>query len=340
MAPSLVASGFFCVASGRVDSGGRTQVRESSPPGHAMKDEWYFEIGDGQVYGPYPMAKLQKWAAAGNLMPTHRVRHADSADWVIAAYVDGLELTTSAGTATAAPAEPPKKSRLGFGLGGKKDKLPVESGENVNAVDVCDELLELAYKRGASDVHIDPEEHVVLLQLRVDGALEPVRKLGKKHHAAIVTRMKVLARMDIAEHRMAQDGRFVAELGDDNRRVDIRAACLPTTHGERLTLRLLAIQAARMTLNHLGLSEQPLKTFSEAVAARQGLILLTGPTGSGKSTTLYAALRHRLAHAPGRVITVEDPVEYDLVGVSQVEVDTADKVMFGSVLRNILRSDP
>lgn len=305
-----------------------------------MKDEWYFEIGDGQVYGPHPMAKLQKWAAAGNLMPTHRVRHADSTEWVIAAYVDGLELTTAADApaATATAEEAPK--RRGFRLGRSKPKEPELEDKPINAVDVCNELMELAYERGASDIHIDPEENVVLLQLRVDGALEPHRKLAKKHHAAIITRFKVLAGMDIAEHREAQDGRFMQELGDDEKRIDFRVACLPTTHGERMTLRLLAIEAARMTLNRLGLGEGPRKMLADAIGARQGMILLTGPTGTGKSTTLYAALRHRLASNPGRVITVEDPVEYDLVGVSQVEVDIADKVAFGSVLRNILRSDP
>ena len=130
------------------------------------------------------------------------------------------------------------------------------------------------------------------------------------------------------------------EMGDDQKRVDFRVACLPTTQGERLTLRLLAIEASRMTLNRLGLTEGSHRLLASAIAERQGLVLLTGPTGTGKSTTLYAALRHRLASNPGRIITVEDPVEYDLVGVSQVEVDTADKVAFGSVLRNILRSDP
>ena len=308
-----------------------------------MKDEWYFEIGDGQVYGPFPMAKLQKWASAGNLMPTHRVRHADSTEWVIAAYVDGLEGTIAADT-PAAPdgdGEPAAKKR-GFrlGVGRPKPKEPALEDKPINAVDVCNELMELAFERGASDIHVDPEENVVLLQLRVDGALEPVRKLAKKHHAAVVTRFKVLARMDIAEHREAQDGRFMQELGPDGKRVDFRVACLPTTHGERLTLRLLAIEASRMTLNRLGLADEPLRLLASAIAQPQGMILLTGPTGTGKSTTLYAALRHRLANNPGRIITVEDPVEYDLVGVSQVEVDTADKVAFGSVLRNILRSDP
>ncbi len=159
-------------------------------------------------------------------------------------------------------------------------------------------------------------------------------------HAAVIGRFKVLSGMDIAEKRKAQDGRFTYEYGEARSRIDIRAACLPTTRGERLTLRLLATEAGALTLNRLGLSDKGRKIFTDALALRQGMILLTGPTGAGKSTTLYAALRHRLANNPGRIITVEEPVEFDIVGVSQVEVDTADKVAFGTVLRNILRSDP
>jgi type II secretory ATPase GspE/PulE/Tfp pilus assembly ATPase PilB-like protein len=146
--------------------------------------------------------------------------------------------------------------------------------------------------------------------------------------------------MDIAERRMAQDGSFFQGLGPDTRRIHMRAAILPTTHGERLTLRLLAVETEHLTLNRLGMSELALRTFATYAAQPQGMILLSGPTGAGKSTTLYAALRHRLAHHPGRFITVEEPVEYDIVGVAQIEVDTSDKVRFDTVLRNILRSDP
>jgi len=122
--------------------------------------------------------------------------------------------------------------------------------------------------------------------------------------------------MDIAERRLPQDGRFTCELGPDRRKIHIRSACLPTTHGERMTLRLLALETEQLTLNRLGMSKADLKVFAHFTGQKQGLVLLTGPTGSGKSTTLYAALRHRLAHHPGRIITVEDPVEFDVVGYS------------------------
>jgi type II secretory ATPase GspE/PulE/Tfp pilus assembly ATPase PilB-like protein len=146
--------------------------------------------------------------------------------------------------------------------------------------------------------------------------------------------------MDIAERRMPQDGRFFVPLGPQKRKISIRAACLPTTHGERITLRLLALGAEQLTLNNLGMSKAQHDVFVKYASQKQGMILLTGPTGSGKSTTLYAALRYRLANYPGRIITIEEPVEYDIVGVAQSEVDTADKLRFDTALRTILRSDP
>lgn len=322
-----------------------------------MNDQWYFEIGDGNTYGPFPIKKLQQWAAAGNLMPTHRVRNAESDEWIIAAYVPGLELTTMAPeVATPVDKEDAKSGKsLGSvvrGLGrknkasqekeskGKKPKKPLKSIEPPDIVGLCDELLEIAFERGASDLHIDPEENVILVQLRVDGELEPLRKLPKSIIGPLIGRLKVLSNMDIAERRLPQDGRFIRELGPDNRKIHIRSACLPTTHGERMTLRLLALETAQLTLNRLGMSEYALNTFAKFTGQKQGMVLLTGPTGSGKSTTLYAALRHRLAHHPGRIITVEDPVEFDVVGVAQSEVDPGDKLRFDTALRNILRSDP
>ncbi len=313
-----------------------------------MNEQWYFDIGDGQTYGPYTMEKLQAWAESGNLMPTHRVRRADSEEWTIAAYVPGLELTTAA-PVKAAPVEEEEDhstalgklvSGLGKKLKGSSGEGQAEAAELPDAVALCNELLEIAYRRRASDLHIDPEKNIVLIQIRVDGQLETLRKLPKSFHAPVLGRLKVLARMDISERRMPQDGQFVYELGPNKQKVSMRVACLPTTHGERLTLRLLALETELLTLNRLGMSEASLRMFTEITNQKQGMVLLTGPTGSGKSTTLYAALRHRLAHKPGRIITVEDPVEFDIVGVAQAEVDSSDKLSFHSALRNILRSDP
>ncbi len=313
-----------------------------------MSDQWYFEIGDGQTYGPYPFDKLQKWAASGNLMPTHRVRRADSSEWIIAAYVPGLEMTTAAVDAEpeADSAADGKSVRGMLGLRKKKperdkDEAPKPlKSESLDIVGVCEEFMEIAFLRGASDIHIDPEEKVVLVQIRVDGELETIRKLPKDLQLPVMSRFKVLANMDIAEKRMPQDGRFFIALGPQKRKVSFRAACLPTTHGERITLRLLALGTEQLTLNNLGMSKGHLDVFMKYASQKQGMILLTGPTGSGKSTTLYAALRFRLANYPGRIITIEDPVEYDIVGVAQSEVDSADKLRFDTALRTILRSDP
>lgn len=311
-----------------------------------MIDQWYFEIGDGNTYGPFTMEKLQKWAEKGNLMPTHRVRRADSSEWTIAAYVPGLELTTQAVDQQDADAETtPGQSRKGLGglVGrGKKgpDGAPVAAKEPPNIVEICNAFLEIAYERNASDIHVDPEENVLLIQLRIGGVLEPLKKMPKELHSPVMNRLKIMAQMDISEKRLPQDGRFTIELGKDKRKIHVRAACLPTTHGERMTLRLLAVETAQLTLNNLGMSDADLHCFAEHASQRQGMIMLSGPTGSGKSTTLYAALRHRLANHPGRIITVEDPVEFDIVGVAQSEIDAGDKLQFATALRNILRSDP
>jgi type II secretory ATPase GspE/PulE/Tfp pilus assembly ATPase PilB-like protein len=306
-----------------------------------MNDQWYFEIGDGNTYGPYPLEKLQKWAEAGNLMPTHRVRNVDSQEWVIAAYVPGLEITTVVPEAEKkAPEEASRGKKLANLVGLRKKEESAVAGEPPDIVAMCDDILKTAIERGASDIHVDAEKNITLVQIRVDGDLETIKKLPKNLHNPFVSRLKILSNMDIAERRLPQDGQFVHALEADGRKVSIRAACLPTTHGERMTLRLLALETENLTLNRLGMSKKSYDTFVKYASQKQGMILMTGPTGSGKSTTLYAALRHRLANYPGRIITVEDPVEFDIVGVAQAEVDDADKLQFTTVLRNILRSDP
>jgi type IV pilus assembly protein PilB len=146
--------------------------------------------------------------------------------------------------------------------------------------------------------------------------------------------------MDIAEKRAPQDGRFTHRLGAAGQKVDIRVATLPTKYGERMTLRLLALQTDSLTVERLGMSPRDLVFFEQAIAKPHGMILLTGPTGSGKTTTLYAALRRLMQCRNGNVVTIEDPIEYDIPGVAQVEVDSADKVSFDRALRSVLRHDP
>ncbi|HEX4150478.1 MAG TPA: GspE/PulE family protein [Pirellulales bacterium] len=212
--------------------------------------------------------------------------------------------------------------------------------ESSDAVALCDELLYAAMVREASDIHIDPAESHVLVRFRVDGVLEPYRQLPTPAHTGIISRFKVLSGMDIAEKRSPQDGRFSHRLGPTSQKVDIRVATLPTKHGERMTLRLLALQTEALTIERLGMSERDLVHFQHAIMKPHGMVLLTGPTGSGKTTTLYAALRKLISQRNGNVVTIEDPIEYDIPGVAQVEVDSADKINFDRALRSVLRHDP
>lgn len=233
-------------------------------------------------------------------------------------------------------------SPTGQGAAGTRPRSDADGGDSdaEGAVALCDELMHAALVRQASDIHIDPMENEVLVRLRVDGELERYRTFPPALLSGVISRFKVLGGMDIAEKRAPQDGRFTHRFGPTNQTVDIRLASLPTKHGERLTVRLLALGTESLTLERLGMSEGDLECFRAAIDKPHGLILLTGPTGSGKTTTLYAALRRLIGQQELNVLTVEDPIEYAIAGVAQVEVDSADKVTFGKALRSILRHDP
>ncbi|MBL8769158.1 MAG: Flp pilus assembly complex ATPase component TadA [Planctomycetes bacterium] len=202
-----------------------------------------------------------------------------------------------------------------------------------------DSLVYAAWLRRASDLHVCPERDGVHLLLRVDGELEPFDVLPADAHAELLSRIKVQAGMDIAERRAPQDGRFTQEL-PGGQRVDVRVATLPTNHGERATLRLLAIDADSLTLANLGMSETDLRRCGDSLRRPHGMILATGPTGCGKTTTLFAALRAIIAERRVNAIALQEPVEYDIPGVSQVEIDTSQKISFASALRSIMRHDP
>lgn len=212
--------------------------------------------------------------------------------------------------------------------------------EEEDAAALCDEILTAALLRDASDIHLLPTETSLQVQFRVDGQLELFRELPMDAHGSLISRLKVLSGLDIAEKRSPQDGRFNTHVGPQRQKMDMRVATLPTRFGERMTLRVLALKTGSITLESLGMNARCLEQFREAIYRPHGMILLTGPTGSGKSTTLFAAITELLAQRGGNVITVEDPIEYDMSGVSQVEVDSADKVSFGKALRSILRHDP
>ena len=207
-----------------------------------------------------------------------------------------------------------------------------------------DRLLRAALLRHASDVHFDPGRDGLRVRFRTDGELEDVATIPAALQPAVTSRLKVLAGLDIAERRAPQDGAFTWRMtGAGAQRMnplDVRMATLPVRHGERVTLRLLETDGARLTLDGLGLAADDRAVFDDVLTRPHGLVLLTGPTGSGKTTTLYAAIQQLLSRRALNILTVEDPIEYEIPGVGQAEVDSADKVNFAKALRSLLRHDP
>jgi len=194
-----------------------------------------------------------------------------------------------------------------------------------------------AVTSNTSDVHIEPYERRVRIRYRQDGILYETLEVPKRMQNAVVTRIKVMSQLDIAERRRPQDGKFQVRI--DGRQIDFRVSVLPTVHGEKVVLRVLDSSAVNRRLEALGFQSRALELIRSAVHAPYGMVLVTGPTGSGKSTTLYACLREILS-TEDNVITVEDPVEYQMEGVNQVAVNVKQGLTFASALRSILRQDP
>ncbi|MBI4558062.1 MAG: type IV-A pilus assembly ATPase PilB [Candidatus Hydrogenedentes bacterium] len=198
-------------------------------------------------------------------------------------------------------------------------------------------ILVNALEAGASDIHVEPFEKVLRVRYRVDGVLEETQNPPKAVQAALVSRLKIMSNLDISEHRLPQDGRFRIQFRA--REIDFRISFLPCYYGEKVVMRILDKGNLTMDLDKMGFEEQPAKAFGEALAAPFGMILLTGPTGSGKTTTLYSAL-HKLNTPDTNIVTVEDPIEYELFGVNQVQTQSQIGLTFAAGLRSILRQDP
>ncbi len=213
----------------------------------------------------------------------------------------------------------------------------LEAEDDAPIIRLLNAILTQALRDGASDIHIEPYEARSAVRFRIDGTLYPAIEPPRALHPAIVSRIKVMAHLDIAEKRLPQDGRITLRVG--GRSVDVRVSTLPAGHGERVVLRLLDKQAARLDLDALGMSAETLHRLDELIHAAHGILLVTGPTGSGKTTTLYAALS-RLDRAGRNMMTVEDPIEYDLDGISQTQVNPRIGLDFARALRSILRQDP
>ena len=198
-------------------------------------------------------------------------------------------------------------------------------------------LLREAMREKASDVHLETFEHYLSVRMRIDGQLREVLRPKRELASLLVSRIKVMARLDIAEKRVPQDGRISLRLAGHE--VDVRVSTLPSAHGERVVMRLLDKQAGRLDLQCLGMPAETLSRFQHILARPHGIFLVTGPTGSGKTTSLYAALSH-LNHQSRNILTVEDPVEYHLPGIGQTPVNTKADMTFARGLRAILRQDP
>lgn len=213
----------------------------------------------------------------------------------------------------------------------------LESDDDAPIIRLINALLTQAIREQASDIHLEAFEEESIVRFRVDGVLRDVLVPRREMHAAMVSRLKVMSKLDIAEKRLPQDGRISLRVADHP--VDVRVSTLPTQHGERIVLRLLDKQSARLDLEGLGMPANLLQSFNSMIHKPNGIILVTGPTGSGKTTTLYSGL-NRLDKKRLNILTVEDPVEYDLDGVSQTQINSKIGLSFASGLRSILRQDP
>ena len=225
------------------------------------------------------------------------------------------------------------------------DREPsVQSSEEEKIVDkdspivkLVNQIISNAATAKASDIHIDPHDTKIVIRNRIDGVLRTERSLPKHMQSVLTARIKIMANMDITEHRIPQDGRIKMNL--DFHPIDIRVSTLPTIYGEKIVLRLLDLGSALNDLNSLGFNKVNLNRFIRLIEKPTGIILITGPTGSGKSSTLYAAL-NRLNSEEVNIITVEDPVEYQLEGINQIQVNSNVGLTFAAGLRSILRQDP
>ncbi|MBN2057965.1 MAG: type II/IV secretion system protein [Candidatus Saganbacteria bacterium] len=203
----------------------------------------------------------------------------------------------------------------------------------MNAPALLDELINEAAQKRASDIHLEPQADHLRVRLRIDGRLTGSRQLPKHLQALLISRIKVMVGLDIAENRLPQDGRVTAQA------LDLRVSCLPSLHGEKVVIRLLNKQQTKLDLKDLGMELDDLETYLAMIERRCGLILVTGPTGSGKTTTLYATLA-KLNDKDVNITTIEDPIEYQLPGINQVQVNLKAGLTFARGLRAILRQDP
>jgi general secretion pathway protein E len=277
-------------------------------------------------------------SALGEVLRLHAVNRVEREDAVILAdriaraYAGG---ESNAATVVGEVESAVDLSRLLQELPAVEDLL--EAANDAPIIRMLNALLTQAARDGASDIHIEPYERSSAVRFRVDGTLREVVQPNRALHAALISRLKIMAELDIAEKRLPQDGRISLRIG--GRPIDVRVSTLPSAHGERAVLRLLDKSESKFTLEALGMNGQVLSSFNRLVHQPHGIVLVTGPTGSGKTTTLYASLG-RIDTSTTNVLTVEDPIEYELAGIGQTQVNNRIDLTFGKALRAILRQDP
>lgn len=211
------------------------------------------------------------------------------------------------------------------------------SGMDTPVIQMLNSLFLRAVRSGASDIHFEPFSDRVLVRFRLDGVLHEVLTIPQNTYPQVVSRIKVISKLNVAEKRLPQDGRIKVKIG--TKKIDMRVSTLPTVFGERVVIRLLDKSNKLLTLKELGLSKKDLSKYEKIISKPYGLILITGPTGSGKTTTLYASLL-KLVTPKKNIITIEDPVEYQINGISQIQVNPKIELTFANGLRSILRQDP
>ncbi|KAF0133276.1 MAG: type IV pilus assembly protein PilB [Candidatus Saganbacteria bacterium] len=202
-----------------------------------------------------------------------------------------------------------------------------------NIISVLNDILAKAIDEKASDIHIEPMENDIRIRFRVDGLLKGADKISKTNHSALISRIKIISGLDIAETRLPQDGRI--EFNGH----DMRVSTIPTINGEKAVLRLLERKKVLYSLDELGMDADNLLIYRKLIAKKSGIILITGPTGSGKTTTLYATLKE-INNAENNIVTIEDPVEYKFPGINQIQINNKAGITFPKMLRSVLRQDP
>ncbi|MES2946837.1 MAG: ATPase, T2SS/T4P/T4SS family [Pseudomonadota bacterium] len=299
--------------------------------GHSMM-LWHNASPDLSALSEVMRKYGQPHSPAGSPLSLHRADPGTLAQRISAAYAGG---ESSAATVVSEVESDADLSRMMQDLPAVEDLL--ETSDDAPIIRMLNALLTQAARDGASDIHIEPYERHSSVRFRVDGTLREVVQPNRALHAALISRLKIMADLDISEKRMPQDGRISLRIG--TRAVDVRVSTLPSAHGERAVLRLLDKSESKLSLESVGMQGDVLRRFELLVKQPHGIILVTGPTGSGKTTTLYAALQ-RLDAGASNIMTVEDPIEYELPGIGQTQVNAKIDLTFAKALRAILRQDP